>query len=126
LLRRREEMGKEESERTKRFTDDGKLRGIISSAKFVPENVVTEEEGGLGELFRTKEKIDEIDELSVIDEKIGKKRCVEIRDSGQVLDVTGERAAGRNLVVLKVPKHMLERVLNAGHIKKKRRVQFAN
>jgi len=76
-LIRREEMGRGELDRTKRFTDDGKLRGIISSAKFVPEVPLEEESKGFGRLFRVKgRKDEEIErELNVDDdEKVVKKR----------------------------------------------------
>ena len=75
-------MGREQLDRTKRFTDDGKLRGIISSAKFVPETPPEEDCVGLGRLFKRKEReADEIDrELNIVDddEKVVKKRKVVI------------------------------------------------
>jgi hypothetical protein len=75
-------MGKEQLDRTKRFTDDGKLSGIISSAKFVPRGDRMEEFGvlestGLGQLFRVKGRKDEDleRELDVGDDvKVVKKR----------------------------------------------------
>jgi hypothetical protein len=80
LLKRREEMGKEQLDRTKRFTDDGKLRGIISSAKFVPETSSHEESVGFGLLFkRMGREAEEIDrELNIVDDddKVIKKRKV--------------------------------------------------
>jgi len=73
-------MGREQLDRTKRFTDDGKLRSIISSAKFVPETPPEEECVGLGRLFKRKgREADEIDrELNIVDDddKIVKKRKV--------------------------------------------------
>ena len=102
VLRRREEMGRQELEGTKRFLEDGKLRGIISSARFVPP--ITEEEegekatmgfgiegGGFGRLFKVKEKDDEVDrELEIIEqEQKGKKRKVQVEPIA-ILDVDGK------------------------------------
>lgn len=91
VLRRREEMGRRELEGTKRFLEDGKLRGIISSAKFVPpireEDQEEGEEGGFGRLFKVKEKDDEVDrELEIIEqEQKGKKRKAQVEQTA-VLD----------------------------------------
>ena len=76
-MKRREEMGREQLDRTKRFTDDGKLRGMISSAKFVPECILEEKNFDFGQLFKVRDSKDEDVErqLDIIDgEKVVKKR----------------------------------------------------
>src|SRR5579862_6167153 len=131
LLIRREEMGREQLDRTKRFTDDGKLRGIISSAKFVPPCSEQTEFCGFGQLFRVKEKTDEIEkELSVVDEeRTTKKRKMEF--GGPLNEPTTAPQAGKSpnkkrkrskMVILKIPRNILEK--GEAGIPRKRRVQF--
>jgi hypothetical protein len=75
-------MGKEQLDRTKRFTDDGKLTGIIQSAKFVPEYPEEVKYDGFGGLFRVQgRKDEEVErELDIVDEdQIVKKRKTENR-----------------------------------------------
>jgi hypothetical protein len=134
-LIRREEMGREQLDRTKRFTDDGKLRGIISSAKFVPECDCDPEFEGFGQLFRVREKKDaDVErELDVIeDEQVSKKRRVEFeaskiqgldsrRDESSIVKMGKETMKRKRtqIVTLKIPN--VEQRTN-----KKRRVQFAD
>jgi hypothetical protein len=135
LLIRREEMGREQLDRTKRFTDDGKLRGIISSAKFVPPCSEETEDCGFGQLFRVKEKTDEVDkELDVVEERPTKKRRVEFGGMLPVVQTVigeGSKSPGKKrkrskIVVLKFSKTLSRRVQEAGIPKKKRKVQFAD
>jgi hypothetical protein len=140
-LIRREEMGKEQLDRTKRFTDDGKLRGIISSAKFVPEYDEEPEYPGIGQLFeirgRTNEEIDrdlniEDEEKTVKKRKAGTKAdespAVKIRKGENssikipVVSVPEKRKLSK-IVTLKIPK---QEVLDSIKVKKQRRVQFAD
>ena len=126
-------MGREQLDRTKRFTDDGKLRGIISSAKFVPECREESEYVGFGQLFKYKGAKDEdIErELNVIDdEKVSRKRRIDEEiNNVKILDtsktqrtVEGNKRKRCMMVVLKIPK--------SGHhddeTRKRRRVQFAD
>ena len=70
-------MGREQLNRIKRFTDDGKLRGIISSARFVPEEDVDDESVSLGQLFRAQVNKDEdIEKELDVEDKIVKRRKV--------------------------------------------------
>ena len=127
-------MGREQLDRTKRFTDDGKLRGIISSAKFVPECPLEVKDVGFGQLFKVRERKDEKveRELDVIDdERVVKKRRV-TNDRTAILDVRLEddsisktplerkKRKRSQIVVLKLPKQGGE------SSKKRRRVQFAD
>jgi hypothetical protein len=139
-LKRREEMGKEQLDRTKRFTDDGKLRGIISSAKFVPECTDETEYVGFGQLFkakgRTNEEIDR--ELDIVDEKVVKKRkventasrsldvgCGDISGPKRPLDSETKNHIRSEIVVLKMPPPGQDGDSSVGTAKKQRRVQFA-
>ena len=102
LLNRREEMGKDQLDRTKKFLDDGKLRGIISSAKFVPEIASDEEEDGgdgFGLLFRAREEKDEEIErqVDIIADEMGARKKVKDQNKGksvQIVDVEGLQAVG--------------------------------
>jgi len=129
-------MGRDQLDRTKRFTDDGKMRGIISSAKFVPR-YENEERGmeGFGELFRVKGRkdVDVERELEVCDDddKIVKKRRVGVDQVkvSKVLDFkpeervkTGQKRERSKLVVLKIP----NLAQASGNTTKRRRVQFAD
>jgi hypothetical protein len=136
LLIRREEMGKEQLDRTKRFTDDGKLRGIISSAKFMPVYDGDVKYGLLGGLFGTRgDKDEQVErELDGHDDKVVKKRRVEEDKVEEILDierVTPEpppvvrktrKRRGSNVVVLKIPKAT---AVTSNPGRKRRRVQFA-
>jgi hypothetical protein len=138
LLKRREEMGRDQLDRTKRFTDDGKMRGIISSAKFVPKYEEDGGEDGFGVLFRMKGRkdVDVERELEVCDDddKVVKKRRVGFDDGkvSKVLDFsqketskdsrTNKRKRSK-LVVLKMPN--LDQTSKKGTTKR-RRVQFAD
>lgn len=102
VVRRREEMGQTELEGKKGFLEDGKVRGIIESARFVPPMAGKREErvvdggkkavdlgkvkgmvyegasgggrfGELGRLFKVKEKDDEVDRLLEIIEESEKR-----------------------------------------------------
>jgi hypothetical protein len=127
-------MGREQLDRTKRFTDDGKLRGIISSAKFVPECILESKDVGFGQLFKVRGRKDEKveRELDVIDdEKVVKKRRV-TDDRTTILNLRWEdksiskipfetkKGKRSQIVVLKIPKQGGE------SSKKRRRVQFAD
>jgi len=80
-------MGREQLDRTKKFTDDGKLRGIISSAKFVPivdDNGTGDEDcKGFGQLFKVRAaKDEEVEkELEIIDGEKPIRKRVEISPS---------------------------------------------
>lgn len=134
-------MGREQLDRTKRFTDDGKMRGIISSAKFVPkyEDEEMQEIDGFGELFRVKGRrdVDVERELEVCDDedKVVKKRRVgfdQVQVS-KVLDFKQQETSNAEsetqkrkrskLVVLKIPN--LAQASQNG-TKERRRVQFAD
>lgn len=138
LLIRREEMGREQLDRTKRFTDDGKLRGIISSAKFVPECSEESDYCGFGQLFRMKEKTDEIEkDLKVAEvDNVPKKRriCFDepvapsevlVRD-GTVKKSSEKERKHSKFVVLNIPKRGLDDNSDAGTVRKKHKVQFAD
>jgi hypothetical protein len=134
LLKRREEMGREQLDRTKRFTDDGKLRNIISSAKFVPDMGGEEEIGGLGALFKRRgREAEEIDrELSIVDDddKVVKRRKVTLQppkeNSGRV--IITEKADGKKVVKLRFSPGKLESLNTktppSRPDKPRRRVQF--
>jgi hypothetical protein len=107
-------MDREESEKAKRVTDDGKLRGIISSARFVSESLEMEC-NGFGELFRVKTDNDELDEFRPVDKTSRKRKSVV--QTGLVLD-----EPRGTIVVLKIPRGLDD---SAGQVKKKRRVRFA-
>lgn len=125
-------MGREQLDRTKRFTDDGKLRGIISSAKFVPQCPSEVKDVGFGQLFKVRGRKDEQveRELDVIDdERIIKKRRVtddrrailEVRwddNSASKMLLDRKKRKRSQIVVLKIPKQ------DAGSRKKRRRVEF--
>src|SRR5271168_3715456 len=108
-------MGRDQLDRTKRFTDDGKMRGIISSAKFVPKYEEDGGEDGFGALFRVKGRkdVDVERELEVCDDddKVVKKRRVGLDDGkvSKVLDFSQEETLmdsgtkRSKLVVLKIP-----------------------
>jgi hypothetical protein len=142
-LKRREEMGREQLDRTKRFTDDGKLRGIISSAKFVSECSLETDDIGFGQLFKARgRKDEEVErELDVFeDEKSVKKRRIaqnpqDNTGSTKVLDFIEERTRRpldgtqkrkrSKIVVLKVPPQKGESS-TGDNGKKRRRVQFVD
>src|SRR5271170_7055136 len=130
-------MGREQLDRTKRFTDDGKMRGIISSAKFVPKYEEDGGENGFGKLFRVKGRkdVDVERELEVCDDddRVVKKRRIgfdEVKVS-KILDFSLEEDTSKDsmtnkrkrskLVVLKIP-HLDQGSKN----NKRRRVQFAD
>lgn len=141
-------MGREQLDRTKRFTDDGKLRGIISSAKFVPECISESGDIGFGQqLFKVRgEKDEQVErELDVIDdERVIKRRRItekpEDKDSGtKVLDLLrGEKSLSKisldgmnkrkrsKIVVLKIPKQSEESSMENTSSRKRRRVQFVD
>lgn len=136
---RREEMGKEQLDRTKRFTDDGKLRGIISSAKFVPEHEEEAEYPEIGHLFEIRGRTtEEIDRELIIedDDKVIKKRKAgglaneplpsKLRRGQNSLKIpvesTLEKGNLSKVVTLKIPK---QEFLHDIPVKKQRRVQFA-
>lgn len=145
-MKRREEMGKEQLDRTKRFTDDGKMRGIISSSKFVPACSGESEFIGFGELFkargRTNEEADR--ELIIVDDsKVVKKRKItevleEVRDyppessirwgensiSRIPLDSGAKKQKRSKIVILKIPK--LGQINQTLEAKQPRRVHFAD
>ena len=140
LLKRREEMGRDQLDRTKRFTDDGKMRGIISSAKFMPKYEEDDGEEGFGALFRVKGRkdVDVERELEVCDDddKVVKKRKVGLDEGkvSKVLDFSLEETSNSKdsrtnkrkrskLVVLKMPN--LDQTSKRGTTKR-RRVQFAD
>jgi len=133
LLIRREEMGREQLDRTKRFTDDGKLRGIISSAKFVPPCSEEMADCGFGPLFRVKEKTDEIEkELDVAEEgRPLKKRKVEFGGplNEYIVVREGPKSPKKHkrskMVILKLPSDILDDGKKSG-TPKKRKVQFAD
>src|ERR1700733_2816633 len=131
-------MGRDQLDRTKRFTDDGKMRGIISSAKFVPKYEEDGGEDGFGALFRVKGRkdVDVERELEVCDDddKVVKKRRVGFDDGkvSKVLDFLREETSSSNnsgtnkrkrskLVVLKMTN--LDQTSRNGTTKR-RRVQF--
>ena len=133
-------MGRDQLDRTKRFTDDGKMRGIISSAKFVPKYEEDGGEDGFGALFRVKGRkdVDVERELEVCDDddKVVKKRRVGFDDGkvSKVLDFLREETSSSNnsgtnkrkrskLVVLKMTN--LDQTSRNGTTKR-RRVQFAD
>ena len=136
LLKRREEMGREQLDRTKRFTDDGKLRGIISSAKFVPECNLELKDVGFGQLFKVREEKDEKVEREldvIVDEKVVKKRRIAVDNKKTaILDLRWQdksiskiplemnKRNGSQIVVLNIPKQ------DEGSSKRRRRVQFAD
>ena len=133
-------MGRDQLDRTKRFTDDGKMRGIISSAKFVPKYEEDGGEDGFGALFRVKGRkdVDVERELEVCDDddKVVKKRRLGFDDAkvSKVLDFLREETSSSNnsgtnkrkrskLVVLKMTN--LDQTSRNGTTKR-RRVQFAD
>jgi hypothetical protein len=134
LLKRREEMGREQLDRTKRFTDDGKLRNIISSAKFVPDVGAEDEVGGLGALFKRRgREAEEIDrELNIVDDddKVIKRRKVTLEPpkekSGSV--IVTEISKGKKVIKLRFSPGKLASLSNktpaSGADKPRRRVQF--
>jgi hypothetical protein len=138
-LIRREEMGKEQLDRTKRFTDDGKLRNIISSAKFVPEYEEEAEYSEIGHLFEIRGRTtEEIDKELIIedDDKVSKKRkaggkadepqAPKLRrgENSSKIPMESNSKSGKlsKVVTLKIPK---QEVLHDIPVKKQRRVQFA-
>ena len=136
LLNRREEMGKEQLDRTKKFLDDGKLRGIISSAKFVPEMASGEQDDvgeGFGLLFRARgEKDEEIErQVDIIADEMGarKKGKDQNKDkSVQIVDVAllvADPPSAKLSVDGDGRKRKAADSVGVGKEAKKRRVMFA-
>jgi hypothetical protein len=132
-------MGREQLDRTKRFTDDGKLRGIISSAKFVPESSVDEEYTGFGQLFKPKGiKDEQVErELDIIEgERVDKRRRISEtpRDnsskklddvnSNSTISLEGTKKRKLSEIVILIPPKRFEE--STASNKKRRRVQFAD
>ena len=126
MLLRREEMRGREGEGVKRFWEDGKLRGVVSGARFVPpvkegdtreEGQEGDETGGLeegdtggglgewGRVFKVKGDDEEVDRVLEIMEKEekGRKRKVQI----QLTDVLDGMADGEVVVVREERKRKL-------------------
>ena len=111
-------MGREQLDRTKRFTDDGKLRGIISSAKFVPECASEVKNVGFGQLFKVRGRKDEqvereldvIDDERVCQKEEGNRRqeaILEVRwddISASKMPLDTKKRKRSQIVVLKIPK----------------------
>lgn len=120
-------MGREQLDKTKRFTDDSKLRGIISSTKFVPDSHEESQYVGFGPLFKPRETTNgDIErELEVADdEKVMKKNVLakNVENSDTERDVDGNTRKRSINVILKVPTDAQDGPEN----RKRRKVQFAD